>query len=70
FERYVDHSGDIQKIYDELAKLNELYNRYLEMQTISGGGGSVGDWWANLSDTEKLAIGAAAVLLIVLIARK
>lgn len=71
FERYVDHSGDIQKIYDELARLNELYQKYIEMQTVAGGGsGGVGDWWANLSDTEKLAIGAAAVLLIVLIARK
>ncbi len=71
FERYVDHSGDIQKIYDELAKLNKLYQKYIEMQTVAGGGsGGVGDWWANLSDTEKLAIGAAAVLLIVLIARK
>lgn len=69
FIKYIDHSGDVQKLYEELEKLNELYNQYLEMQTINGGG-SVGDWWANLSDTEKLAIGAAAVLLIILIARK
>ncbi len=70
FERYVDHSGDIQKIYDELAKLNELYQRYIEMQTIAGGGSSVSDWWNSLSDTEKLALAGAAVLFIVLIARR
>jgi hypothetical protein len=70
FVKYVYHSGDIQKFVEEMQKLRELYEEYLAMQTVSGGSGSVGDWWANLSDTEKLAIGAAAVLLIVLIARK
>ena len=74
FVRYVDHSGDIQKIYDELAKLNELYSEYLEMQALMGGrastGDSISDWWNSLSDTEKLAIAGAAVLFIVLIARR
>jgi len=71
FVKYVDHSGDIQKLYDELLKLTKLYEDYIEMQTVSGGGISeLGDWWASLSDTEKVAIAVVGVVVIIALARK
>ena len=69
--KYVDHSGDIQKIYDELDKLYTLWQKYLEMQTITGGGTSgssnLSEWWASLDQTAKIgviAIGAVGVYAI------
>ena len=44
---YVSHSGDIQKIYEELEKIRQLWQDYLEMKTTVGGGGSSGNSWAN-----------------------
>lgn len=68
--RYVDHSGDVTKIVEELNKLYDLYEQYLQMQTVSGGGGSFFDWFNNLSDKEKIALIGIGVIVLVLIARR
>ncbi len=70
FVKYVDHSGDIRKIYEELYMLNRLWERYLEMQAIPGGGYSIANWWNSLNDTQKILIAAAVVVVIILLARK
>ncbi len=68
---YDPHSGDVQKIYKELEKIETLYEQYLKnLQPASGGGGFSADlanWWNSLDETAKLgviAVGCVAVYAI------
>ncbi|AKG92396.1 TPA_asm: VP4-like membrane fusion protein [Geoglobus ahangari pleomorphic virus 1] len=70
--RYVSHSGDVLKMYDELAQIRQLYEEYINnLQAMaaggSGGGSSLSEWWASLDQAAKIgiiAIGAVGVYAI------
>jgi uncharacterized protein YneF (UPF0154 family) len=68
--KYVSHTDNVSAILDDLQKVIDLYNEYLEMQAIAGGGASGGgfmDWWNGLDMTAKIgviAIGGIAVYAI------
>ena len=68
---YDPHSGDVQKIYQELEKIETLYEQYLNnLQPAAGGGGfsaELSNWWNSLDETAKLgviAVGCVAVYAI------
>lgn len=71
--RYVSHTGDVLKMYDELAQIRQLYEEYINnLQAMaaggSGGGSSLSEWWASLDQTAKIgviaisAVGVYAIL--------
>jgi len=72
--RYVSHSGNVSKVYDELAKIRQLYEEYINnLQAMAAGGGSgsgfdFSRWWNNLGTMGQLgviaigAVGAYALL--------
>jgi len=57
---YDPHSGDIQKIYEELEKIETLYEQYLNnLQPAASGGGLTADiynWWNSLDETAKIGV--------------
>ena len=71
---YTSATADTAKIYDELAALRQLWEEYLQLQPIAGGGASTGsgfnfsEWWNNLGTMGQLgviaigAVGAYALL--------
>jgi len=80
FIKYVDHSGDIAKIWDEMLKMKKLYEEYLDMlATIQaqqaqekGFFDQIMDWWNSLTTEQKILIvggGAIFVLIIAYILR-
>ncbi|AIY90465.1 TPA_asm: VP4-like membrane fusion protein [Geoglobus acetivorans pleomorphic virus 1] len=70
--RYISHTGDVLKMYDELAQIRQLYEEYINnLQAMaaggSGGGFSLSEWWASLDQAAKIgviAIGAVGVYAI------
>ncbi|ADB58836.1 hypothetical protein [Archaeoglobus profundus] len=76
--KYVDHSGDIQTLYEEVAKIRDLYEQYLEMSTTVGGGSSGSEWanainefWNSLDwQVKAVLIGGGALTTAVLIGRR
>ena len=70
--RYVSHTGDVLKMYEELAKIRQLYEEYINnLQAMAAGGSSgfsLSEWWNSLDTLGKLgvigigAIGVYAVL--------
>jgi hypothetical protein len=69
FVKYVDHSGDIQKIYEELQNLRVVYDKYVELQTTGGGGSSTG-WWDSLDWSAKVAVVAIGGIAVYAILRR
>ncbi len=73
--RYVSHTGDVMRMYDELAQIRQLYEEYINnLQAMAAGSGSSGsgfnlsEWWNNLGTMGQLgviaigAVGAYALL--------
>ncbi len=61
--RYVSHTGDVTKMYEELHKILQLYKEYIDnLQAMAAGGGSSGsgfnlsEWWNSLDQTAKIGI--------------
>jgi|UniRef100_A0AAT9J7R8 hypothetical protein len=75
-KRYVSHTGDVVKMYDELSQIRQLYEEYINnLQAMAAGGGSGGfdlsAWWASLDQTAKLGVVAVgAVGLYAVLRRK
>jgi len=70
---YVDHSGDIQQLYEEMARLRKLYEDYLNMSTTINGGGdgsSLMDWWNSLDDYAKIGLIAGGCILLYALTRR
>lgn len=67
--RYVSHSGDVLRMYEELAMIRQLYEEYVNnLQAMAAGAGdnsfSLSAWWNSLDQTAKLgviAVGAVGV---------
>jgi len=59
---YTSALQDVNKIYDEIAALRQLWQEYIEMQAMTVGGGdsssgfNLSEWWASLDQTAKLGI--------------
>lgn len=80
FVKYVDHSGDIAKIWDEMLGMKKLYEEYLDMLATvqaqqaqeKGFFDRIMDWWNSLSMEQKILLvggGATFVLIIAYILR-
>ncbi len=66
---YNPHSGEIEKIYEELKRIEELYEEYINnLQTVAGGSSfNFSEWWNSLDTTAQLgliAIGCVAAYTI------
>lgn len=70
---YNPHSGDVQKTYEELKKIEELYEQYLNNLQTSAGGGfnfNFSEWWNSLDTYAKIGVIAIACVAVYAILRK
>ncbi len=69
---YDPHSGDVQKIYEELKKIEGLYEQYLNnLQPVASGSSfNLSKWWNGLDTYAKIGVIAIACVMIYAIFRR